>query len=166
MQWFFDIVRALIVSWGYLTDTEWSAKYIGGRLLVRRTGTPQLVPSGEWHLVEFNSVLFDTKSEWDAPDYEFHPAAPGYYHIDFSIGFRPEFPIGKRVMASLDLNDVSKSKGILHSSNINYNQAGNNIILELTPTDVITVKVYHDAGTTENLDYNQEITFLSIHQLV
>lgn len=176
MQWQIDFILEVVENAGYalktwvqaLLDTTIAALLVlirGPRFLAYRTTSTQTIPTGTPTKVQLNAVQFDTYSAWNAGLYRFVVPRTGSYQINYSVGFRPSLSADKKYFAFVRVNNDGRSLAILHSSHNDYMGAGNAILQSLAINDYVELWCYHNSGGNVNLDYTQEMTYLSIHQL-
>ena len=188
MQWFIDIIKEWVIAQGYATLTQvlaiatsvknWVSdqnyatlaevleEIQGTRFLYRRTGLAQSIPSGGWHVVEFNYLVYDTETEWNAAGHRFIAKTSGYYRLSFSVGFRPPLGVDKRFVAGLTVNGDTKASQYIHSSHDSDLSCVGSLVYHLDVGDYVQVRASQNSGFNVPLDYNSYMVYLSINRLV
>lgn len=165
MQWFIDIIMEMVAALGYTTLAEVLATIRGTRFLAYRHNSTQSVPSGGLVRVAYNDVYFDTKSEWFAAGERLDIAEDGYYQVSFSVGFRPTVAANKKFILQLMNNGSLVAISMNHSSHNDFLSACGSILAHFNAGDKITCLVYHNCGFNVNLDYSQNLTYLSVERV-
>lgn len=57
----------------------------GPAFLVSRGTSNQSISIGVYTKVQFNNVIFDTDSDWDAANFRFIPSVAGYYQFNLNV---------------------------------------------------------------------------------
>jgi hypothetical protein len=68
-----------------LPATSGTVMVNGAAFLVSRTTTSQSISLNTYTKVQFNNVIFDTDSDWDAANYRFIPSVAGYYQFNLNV---------------------------------------------------------------------------------
>lgn len=154
MQWFIDMLLELVL-----------AKIRGTRFLAYRHNSTQSIPSGGLHRVAYNDVYFDTKSEWFQAGEQLRITEEGYYQVSFSVGFRPTVAADKKFILQLMNNGSLVAISMNHSSHNDYLSACASILTHFDAGDIITCLVFQNCGFNVNLDYTNNLTYLSVERV-
>jgi len=165
MQWLIDIIMEAIEAKDYTTLAEVLATIQGTRFLAYRHDSTQSVPSGGFHTVELNDIIFDTKSEWWGVVEGIKVKEAGYYQCSFSVGFRPTLGIDKKFFSVLFVQGMFVATAMNHSSHSDYISACGSILIHLNAGDAVWLSCSHNSGFPVNLDYSNELTYLSIERV-
>lgn len=165
MQWQTDFILEVVANAGYALKTWVNTLVQGPRFLARRAGTTQTVLTGTWTRVNLNLVTFDSFNYWDAGLARFVCARTGFYQVNFSVGYRPALSADKKYMARLVLSGANAAQTINQSSHSDYLNAANAILILLSAGQWLELWCWHNSGGSVNLDYTNQLTYLSIHNL-
>ncbi len=154
MQWFIDIIVEKVI-----------AAIRGSRFFAKRTGTTTDIASGVWTKVALNTVVFDTKNEWDSVNFRLGPGKAGYYQISFGIGYRPGIPAGEKILAAVKINNDTKCLTSAHTSRNDYVGCATSFLYYAGVGDWIELWTVQYSGSTQQLDYYNEMNYLSIERV-
>ena len=103
-------------------------------------------------LINFNTKVFDTNSNFDTNTYRFTPTVAGYYQVNFLISITNSLTTGSLAFCSIYKNGSEYLRGTQFGFN-SYNTVGNStssIIYLNGSTDYINIYAYISAtsGTT------------------
>lgn len=187
MQWFIDIIKEWVIAQGYATEIWVEAKMYatvqtvlaivsaakkeilvtvrGTRFLAYRHDSTQSIPSGGYHTVQLNDVIFDTEAEWKSANYRVQAKVTGYYQCSFSVGFRPTVGVDKKFFSVLFVNEDYAAIAMNQSSHNDYLSACGSILIHLNAGDVVWLSCSHNSGFNVDLDYTNQLTYLSVSKV-
>jgi len=164
MQWLIDIIMEVIKAKNYTTLAEVLATVRGTRFLAYRHDSTQSIPSGGYNTVELNDIIFDTKSEWWSFVHGIKIKETGYYQCSFSVGFRPTLGIDKKFFSVLFVNGIYQAIAMNQSSHSDYLSACGSILVHINAGEPVWLSCSHNSGFNVNLDYSNQLTYLSIER--
>lgn len=112
--------------------------------------TTQLIPTGAWTPINFDTVLFDKLSGWNMTNGNYVVQKGGIYFIVGAINWA-NTTTGVRSLLELRVNGLEYAWLTQEHSGANKDfSVTGTIVVELNVGDVITLHAYHDVGT--NMD--------------
>lgn len=126
----------------------------------------QIIPSGNWTLIEFNNTTFDIQSEFDVINYKFVATRAGIYFLTAFIYFAAgEVVADKAWGVRLFRGAAALKTAWLHSSHAAPIAISVSDIFQLAAGNEITAKVYQNTGVDKNLSGGLAGTTIGIVKL-
>lgn len=129
----------------------------------------QSISSGVFTKVTFNSVDFDTTSNWDATNYRYTPNIPGYYQLNASIRHRADGNLSNAFSAFYkNGTEYNRLSGIqITSATIGqiYGSSGSMVVYLNGTTDYIEVYGLNSTSTNNRFggDSDKVVTVFTGH---
>lgn len=165
MQWLIDIIKEWIATQGYVTLDEVLDEIQGTRFYARRNTSAQSVPSGTWTKVQLNNAMIDTKLEWDAVNHRLVAKEFGYYMIGWGVGFRPGVGVIGKIVGAIRVNNARQCTIVTHIEIVDYGGTGTAFLWNLAVGHYVELFVWQGSGTSQNLDYVNDMNYLSIERV-
>ena len=161
-----------IQTLGILDDAVTSAKLASG---VLPTNTPafhatmstQTLSDGSNTLLNFNTVVFDTNSNYDTTNKRFTPTVAGKYFIHVSLLYSKASSVaGVQVRVRKNGSDAFRTLQAHFYGNDNQNYMASGIISCNGSGDYIDVSAQQDSGSSVNVDGSTTFTFFQGYKLI
>ena len=168
-----DVVRLLLSHRHRGTDTP-KIKYgdlegvsgagSSGTNLRATKSSSQSVSSGSWTKITFDNTEWDENSEWDTTNSKFVVPEDGYYLISTSLG------ISNPTAGYMYDIAIYKNGGEVRGCAIHSNSTTNitpqiTDVLKLSKDDYIEVYLYHNTGSSVNVQSNTYNTWITIKKV-
>ena len=123
----------------------------------------QVIPSDEYTLLEFDSVLYDNLDEFDLDNNRYVIQKPGYYHIEVVIRAEKDSHINPFQLAGYKNGDWF-AFDMKMSREDEYPTLRCSIDYYFEAGDYITFKIIHTVGTDYSLEEGPTYSYFTIHR--
>jgi len=147
-------------------DLNLPPKGFSSRCYIWLGGANQTIPNIVFTLLALNTRLFDTLREFSTAVgiYSFTPLRAGYYLINVKINWMPNVAAGT-VAIRLYYGATIRNECWEHMHAGQSLHQELSIIDYLTPSDIVTVRVYQNSGIVRDVAGDFRSTFFCTHRL-
>jgi hypothetical protein len=137
---------------GVITQADLSTGVAGTgpAFSVSRITSMQFVTAATYTKVQFNSVNFDTDSDWNAANYRFIPSVAGYYQFNLTILTQIETNTDREIIGTIWKNGSEAALAItaLPAYQVRGTAQVSSVIYMNGTTDYVEAYGYISGGTT------------------
>ena len=121
----------------------------GPAFSVSRITTNQAITAVTYTKVQFNSVNFDTSSDWDAANYRFLPTVAGYYQININLALQTSTGAWGEGIGVIYKNGLEQAWNASNTgSNTRVSTSVSTVVYLNGSTDYIEAYAYIISGTS------------------
>jgi len=166
-----DLHTKFVISSTGITHLSHQSRARASLVVPGGMGIGQVVPSGIWTMVQFNTINFDEQNEFiGLPG--FVAREEGYYQCNARVEFAYDNPPGPSTYVSVRIvvNGIPVAQGSKHcmADNMTYVNDGNDAcvvsdVLRLTAGSVVTIEVFQNFGIGWLIQGSDKV-YVSIHK--